>query len=113
MTVSRARLIVSSLSGVITLCLLAACDESGPRVYTAKAYDREAHCLSADAPIGLVESEDLSATCEPVCIELEAGLYVSTVCPPYPAGSVLLNAKDSADCEAALTALAEEAECAE
>jgi hypothetical protein len=97
----------------MALGFFAACDESGPRVYTAKAYDRGAHCLSADAPIGLVESEDLKATCQPVCIELGGELYVSTVCPPYPADSVLVRAEDSTDCAAALTALAEETECAE
>jgi hypothetical protein len=111
--VSRAWLVLSSLLGFVTLVLLTACDESGPRVYTAKAYDRGAQCLAADTPIGLVESEDLKATCEPVCIELRGELYVSTVCPPYPADSVLVAAEDSTDCAAALTALAEETECAE
>ena len=111
--VLHARFVVSSLFWLTTLGPLAACDESGPRVYTAKAYDREKRCLSADAPIGLVESDDLKATCEPVCIELQGELYVSTVCPPYPADSALLAAEASPDCAAALTALAAETECAE
>ena len=111
---SRLRLVASSLFWVTALALTTfACDESGPRVYTAKAYDREAQCLSADAPIALVEAEDLSATCAPACLELRDELYVSTVCPPYPTDSVLLTTEESADCAAALSALAEERDCEE
>lgn len=105
----------SSLSRVVPLALLltAACNESGPRVFTAKAYDRDAMCLEADAPIGLVEAETLKATCDPVCLELNGELYASTICPPYPADSSELAADSSADCAAALNALASKVQCGE
>lgn len=92
------------------LSLVSACDESGPRVYTAQAYDAEADCLEAYAPLGLVEADELPATCEPVCLEGEA-LYVSTVCAPYPVTASQVTPEESTDCAKALDALATEREC--
>ncbi len=82
---------------------LAGCDESGPRVYTAQRHAVEAGCLEAYAPIGLVEAEALSALCAPVCLSLGEDLYVSTLCPPYPA-EASIEPEDSEGCTAALEA---------
>ena len=90
--------------------LVAACDEPGPRVYTAQLYRPELDCLEAYAPLGLVEGEALSSQCEPVCLALGEELYVSTVCPPYPA-EVGLESPESELCGAALTAVASELAC--
>ena len=104
--------VVGSLFWFAALALLGnACNEPGPRVYTARAYDRDARCLDPDEPIGLVEAEELRATCPPVCIELRAKLYVSTICPPFPADSVLLTANESADCGGALSAFSGQLDC--
>jgi hypothetical protein len=87
-------------------CLAAAawgCDGSGPRVYTAQRHAVEAGCLETYAPIGLVEAEAVSSLCPPVCLRLGEDLYVSTVCPPYPA-EASVEAEDSEACAAALAA---------
>jgi hypothetical protein len=79
------------------------CDESGPRVYTAQRHAVEQRCLETYAPIGLVEAETLSALCPAVCLSLGEDLYVSTLCPPYPAEASIEPA-DSEGCAAALAA---------
>jgi hypothetical protein len=84
-------------------CLLAiGCDQEGPRVYTAMPVDTAAHCLGAYTPLGLVEAEELPATCGPVCLTRDGALYVSEVCAPYPAGATLVSPDDSSDCADAL-----------
>jgi len=88
----------------------AACDPSGPRIYTARAYDPSARCLADYAPLGLVQAGDLGASCDPVCLQVGDALYVSTVCPPYPASASSL-AADDPTCRAALAALAADASC--
>jgi hypothetical protein len=79
------------------------CDEFGPRVYTAQRHAVDSGCLEAYAPIGLVEAEAVSALCEPVCLSLGEDLYVSTLCPPYPA-EASVEPEDSEGCTAALAA---------
>ena len=91
--------------------LLFACNESGPRVYTAQAFQADPGCLDAYAPLGLVEAEELPANCDPVCLELDGQLYVSVVCPPYPAEAELLAPEDSPDCATALQAVEDELDC--
>jgi hypothetical protein len=70
------------------------------------AYDPASQCLSAYAPLGLVDADELPATCAPVCLTRADTLYVSEVCPPYPDQATLATPDDSADCTAALAALA-------
>jgi hypothetical protein len=79
------------------------CDESGPRVFTAQRYRADLACLETYAPLGLVEAEDVGALCEPVCLSEDEELFISTVCPPYPAEASVEPA-DSEGCAAALAA---------
>jgi hypothetical protein len=65
-------------------------------------FDAASKCLSAYVPLGLVDADALPATCAPVCLSLTGALYVSEVCPPYPAQATLVMPSDSADCKAAL-----------
>ena len=78
------------------------CDQEGPRVYTAMRVDTDAHCLEPYAPLGLVTAEELPATCGPVCLTRDGTLYVSVVCPPYPAEAAVVSPDDSTDCSDAL-----------
>ena len=96
---------------VLGCWLQLACGESGPRVYTAQAFQADPGCLDGYSPIGIVEAEALSANCDPVCLELEGQLYVSVVCAPYPSQAEVLAPGDSPDCEAALQALEDERAC--
>lgn len=109
---SVARLVM----GIASVLVSSACDESGPRIYTARAYSAEAACLESYAPIGRVEAGELGASCAPVCLWVdgllpESGLHVSTVCPPYPATAVPTDAVTSADCAVALELLEAEVFC--
>jgi hypothetical protein len=88
---------------MLSACALAlACDQEGPRVYTARPVDTEAHCLEPYAPLGLVNAEELPATCGPVCLTLSGALYVSAVCPPYPNEATVVSPQGSKDCADAL-----------
>jgi hypothetical protein len=90
------------------------CGESEPCVYTARLFraDDSGACLDAYAPIGLVQAEELAATCEPVCLTKDGALYVSTVCPPYPDTAQVVDARDSVDCRDAIGLLPnEDSEC--
>ena len=79
------------------------CDESGPRVFTAQHYRADLGCLETYAPLGLVEAGPVGALCAPVCLVQDEELYVSTVCPPYPAEASPAE-PESAGCAAALAA---------
>lgn len=79
------------------------CDESGPRIFTAREYRPLPGCLEAYAPLSLVEASDVSALCDPVCLRVADRLYVSTVCAPYPLEASLAE-PDEAACAAALVA---------
>jgi hypothetical protein len=94
---------------LLAAALLGACSDFGPRVYTARLY-RRAGCLEPYAALGLVQSGALGALCPPVCLRLDGELYVSSVCPPYPARSSVAPAAD-ADCAEALAASARGASC--
>jgi len=96
---------------VFTALGVGACDGWGPRIYTAQAYDPEASCLASYAPIGLVEADELGALCAPVCLRLGDTLYLSTVCPPYPADTLVEDAESSPDCSLALGLLDAEVSC--
>jgi len=99
------------LGTLVGLSVALSCKESGPRVYTAQAYDVEVGCLETYAPLGLVEAEDVGAECDPVCLLLDDTVYVSTVCAPYPAETSLEDPAESPECVAALAALVAEAYC--
>jgi hypothetical protein len=92
-------------SALILVCAgaLGGCDESGPRVFTAQRYRPDLACLEIYAPLGLVEAEDVGALCEPVCLAQDEELFVSTVCPPYPAAASV-EPSDNEACAAALAA---------
>lgn len=94
---------LSTLLGAAALALASGCDESGPRVYTAQRHSVDDGCLETYAPIGLVEAEAVSSQCPPVCLGLGGDLYVSSVCPPYPA-EASVEPEDSEGCSAALAA---------
>ena len=83
-------------------------------MYTARLFhpDDSGGCLDAYAPIGLVEADKLDSTCEPVCLTKDGALYVSTVCPPYPATAEIVEASTSSECEQALAlAMNEDSVC--
>jgi hypothetical protein len=80
------------------------CSDAGPRVYTAQPYDPDAQCLGEYEAVGLVEADELSAACAATCLEMPDGLFVSTVCPPYPDTATPLAPTESEDCAAALIA---------
>jgi hypothetical protein len=92
-----------ALSLAVTL-LLVACSDAGPRVFTAQPYDAEAQCLGEYEGIGLVEADDLRAACDAVCLQLADGLFVSTLCPPFPDTATPLEPGESEACAAALVA---------
>ena len=89
---------------VTAALLLAACSDTGPRVYTAQPYDAEAACLGEYEAIGLVEADDLPANCAPTCLAAADTIYVTTLCAPYPDLATPLTAEESEDCAAALLA---------
>ena len=99
----RSRRHLAALVAAAALVSTAGCDEAGPRVYTAQLYAVESGCLETYAPIGLVEAESVSSLCERVCLLLDEALYVSTVCPPYPAQAGV-EPEDSPACAAARAA---------
>jgi hypothetical protein len=90
-----------------------ACNEPGPRVYTAQPFDPERICLEAYEAIGLVTAEALPSSCEAVCLLVDEQLYVSTVCPPYPLEASILSQDLSPECAGALDAFDQELACDE
>lgn len=97
--------------GALMALMAWACEEWGPRVYTAQAYQADASCLEAYAPIGRVEAAELGASCEPACLLLDDTLYVSTVCHPYPPEASVVDPATNSDCGVALELLAAGTAC--
>jgi len=93
--------------------MAAACDDSGPSVYTARAYQAADACLDAYTPIGLVDVGALSALCAPTCLMIADSLYVSTLCPPYPAEATAVSASAAPSCGDALALLKADTTCKE
>jgi hypothetical protein len=93
------------LTIIAGFCLVFGCNQQGPRVYTAMPVDTEQDCLGAYTALGLVDAEELPATCAPVCLMQDDTLYVSTVCGPYPDEATLVTPDDSSDCQSALALL--------
>ena len=94
---------LSAFLVVIGCATAAGCDQEGPRVFTAMPVDTEGHCLGPYAPIGVIDAQDLPATCEATCLTLNDTLYVSEVCAPYPTDVTVVSAVDSPVCAEALT----------
>jgi hypothetical protein len=67
--------------------------------------------LERYAPLGLVEADELPVDCDPVCLEMDYQVYVSSVCPPYPMTAEMVSAAASPVCGAALGALEAERFC--
>jgi hypothetical protein len=100
----------SSACAVALLLAIGACEGSGARIYSARAYRADGDCLEPYSALGTVNASQLPATCDPVCLTLDAQLYVSVVCPPYPVLVTPLDGNDSA-CAMALLSLAEGRSC--
>ncbi|MET0412290.1 MAG: hypothetical protein ABW217_13395 [Polyangiaceae bacterium] len=112
-TVTRAlRRIVGTLQiTALAPFVLAACDEFGPRIYSAYPYRTEEQCLEPSVVLAVVHADELPATCAPVCLSFEAALYVSTICAPYPTMAILVAPEEDVACAAAIGALTAEAIC--
>lgn len=105
-----------ALSALLAI-VIAACTDAKTHVYSARAYDAQADCLSDYAALDVVPGDTGAATCAPVCLVSGATHYVSTVCAPYPSAYVVYAADASVDaatdaaCQAAIAALASGKAC--
>lgn len=94
-----------------------ACNDAKTHVYSARAYDTQADCLSDYAALDVVPGDTGAATCAPVCLVSGATYYVSTVCAPYPSAYVVYAADAGVDaatdptCQSAIAALAASKSC--
>lgn len=97
--------------GVLGVLGLVGCEEYGARVYSARPYRAESHCLGPYVPIGVVRAGALPSTCAARCWMVDATLYVSVVCEPHPARAVEVTPGDSSDCASAIALLESGPEC--
>lgn len=87
-----------------------ACDGTDSYVYTAQRFDPSEGCLGDYESVEVVAGSGASATCPAACFSFQGELYVSTVCPPLPAGAEAVEASEP-ECAAALAAASQEATC--
>lgn len=99
-----------TLLGAASAWAAAACTGTESYVYTAQRFDPSQGCLEDYESIELVAGSGASATCPAACLSFQEELYVSTVCPPLPAGAEAADASDPT-CAAALAAANQEATC--
>jgi hypothetical protein len=101
------------------ICLVAACEDYGPKIISGVPWDFERACLY-DYPVAIMSSavKELPATCEPNCLlwtVVSAGgleeqvLYVTRVCP----GALfqVVSPEEVPECGAALEAYNAEITC--
>jgi hypothetical protein len=108
----RAAALAAAVPLSLVACILhtTACGDDGAHVYTAELYVQDRDCLGTTSSIDII-SGDETGDCSPIClVQLrgEAGrvTYVSTMCPPYPAGVEYDSSGTDPSCPAALAALA-------
>ena len=76
------------------LLLFAACSDSRSHIYAGRLFDVSRGCLRPATTVDVVDGPDPGASCARKCIATLApsdgaprAIYVSSVCPPYPAFS--------------------------
>ena len=90
------------------------CKNDGTHVYLGRLFLEARNCLGTSSSVDVISGED-PGTCQAVCLlqpRAEGGraVYVSTMCPPYPAPDFDVSGKDPA-CARALAALARNDTC--
>ena len=92
---------------------LAACND-GTHVYIGRLFLEGRDCVATSSSVDVLKGDD-PGTCDAVCLlqpRAEGGraVYVSTMCPPYPAPDFDVSGKDPV-CPRALAALARNNTC--
>jgi hypothetical protein len=87
---------------------LSACDD-GTHVYLGRFYRADRNCLGTSSSIDVVPG-DVPGTCPAVCLTQRGAdatrvVYVSTMCPPYPAPVEFDTTGADPECAPALAAL--------
>jgi hypothetical protein len=75
----------------LTAAGLAACDEARSHVLLGQLYEASRDCLDPTSSIAVVDGPDPGFGCDPTCVATPlgqngsaAGVYVTTMCGPYP-----------------------------
>ncbi len=112
----RGLAVATSFVAVAATCV-AACNDAKTHVYSARAYDVGADCLSDYAALDVVAGETGSARCAAVCLVSGGNYFASTMCAPYPSAFDVFAADAGVDaatdpaCTAVLAASAANRAC--
>jgi hypothetical protein len=106
------------VAGVVAFaCIIHAygCKNDGTHVYQARFYLEGRDCLGTSSAIDVVEGEE-PGNCEAICFRQVRGdagnaIYVSSMCPPYPADPDFERSGRDPACPAALAAFARNDTC--
>jgi hypothetical protein len=93
---------------------LSSCKDDGTHVYPGRLFLEPRDCVATSSSVDVIAGDD-PGTCDPICLlqlQHEGGraVYVSTMCPPYPAPDFDVSGKDPV-CARALAALARNDTC--
>jgi hypothetical protein len=113
---ARARRTAAVATAALSLtCVLhLSCKDDGTHVYVGRLFVEARDCLGTSSSVDVLSGDD-PGTCAAVCLlqpRAEGGraVYVSTMCPPYPAPDFDVSGKDPV-CARALAALARNDTC--
>lgn len=103
-----------ALSFVCIMHLSSSCKDDGTHVYVGRLFLEARDCLGTTSSVDVIAGDD-PGTCDAVCLlqpRAEGGraVYVSTMCPPYPAPDFDVSGTDPV-CVRALAALARNDTC--
>jgi hypothetical protein len=108
-----ARRVLGACAAATAVC---GCDNPSVHVYSGQLFDTQGQCvLPTSTALDVVSGAATGNSCSAACLVGSSQVYVSTVCPPYPAGYGVetqdagLAASDP--CAAALTAFAAGTTC--
>ena len=97
-------------------CILqiSSCKDDGTHVYVGRLFLEARDCVATSSSVDVISGGD-PGTCAPVCLlqprpEGGRAVYVSTMCPPFPAPDFDVSGKDPV-CPHALAALARNSTC--
>jgi hypothetical protein len=105
---TAARAVLGACAAAAALC---GCDNPGVHVYSGQLFDMQGQCVQpTSTALDVVSGAATGNACPAACLVGSTQVYVSTVCPPYPAGynveTLDAGLVASDPCSVALTAFA-------
>jgi hypothetical protein len=94
---------VKKWAAFLAVLAVVACDDVNVHILSGQLYLPEDQCIEPSTGIDVVNGGSTGDNCTPTCISIESGdatgVYVTTMCPPFP-GDYTIEGQDAATSDA-------------